>query len=267
MLEIRQSKNHGVCNSCAKQQTKKQTIYEIRTSTTGQGWNVIMLCEDCLNELQELIQQFEDEKQLVSLTKRLEESIKANPCTQTKNDFLIYTNEDVISDENMLDYIKNYPDDCLGCTKDEIYQFLLTDNDTWMGDEINNLNTELYKQQKTNDIDIIIVADLGLWHGRKKRVKIINHTDMSELFRHGEDDMTVYGDGKNLCVKANHHDGTNHYTLRQIIPGRKENAELLYTCIANTELFQSLLEKYTQSLWPIAASCYGWKTKKTENND
>lgn len=57
MINIRKCKHHGVCTNCFQQQDGKNTIYELRASTTGQGWTTIMLCRDCMIELMRKIPQ------------------------------------------------------------------------------------------------------------------------------------------------------------------------------------------------------------------
>lgn len=51
MIKIQECKRHGVCNNCGKQQRADTRIWEIKTSTTGQGWTAIMLCKECLEAL------------------------------------------------------------------------------------------------------------------------------------------------------------------------------------------------------------------------
>ena len=57
MIDIRKCKHHGVCTNCFKQQDSENTIYELRASTTGQGWTTIILCRDCMIELMRKIPQ------------------------------------------------------------------------------------------------------------------------------------------------------------------------------------------------------------------
>ena len=51
MIKIQKCKRHGICNDCGKQQSDDTLIWEIRTSITGQGWNTLMLCRDCMLSL------------------------------------------------------------------------------------------------------------------------------------------------------------------------------------------------------------------------
>lgn len=51
MINIRKCKKHGVCINCFKQQETGAEIYELRASSTGQGWTTIMLCKECMIEL------------------------------------------------------------------------------------------------------------------------------------------------------------------------------------------------------------------------
>ena len=51
MVRIKKCKRHGVCNDCGKQQGADTVIWEIKASTTGQGWTTVMLCMECLASL------------------------------------------------------------------------------------------------------------------------------------------------------------------------------------------------------------------------
>ena len=51
MVTIQKCKRHGVCNDCGKQQSEETDIWEIRASVTGQGWNTLMLCKECMKSL------------------------------------------------------------------------------------------------------------------------------------------------------------------------------------------------------------------------
>lgn len=48
MVQIRKTKHHGICVNCQKQQDADTDIWELRASTTGQGWTTIMFCEKCM---------------------------------------------------------------------------------------------------------------------------------------------------------------------------------------------------------------------------
>ena|GEM_PF-1577664 len=52
MVKIQKCKRHGVCNDCGKQQSDNMVIWEIKASTTGQGWTTIMLCKGIWMNLQ-----------------------------------------------------------------------------------------------------------------------------------------------------------------------------------------------------------------------
>ena len=47
MIEITKTKKHGVCGSCCSQ----EDIFDIKVSTTGEGWTTIMLCKECRDTL------------------------------------------------------------------------------------------------------------------------------------------------------------------------------------------------------------------------
>ena len=51
LIKIQECKRHGVCNDCGKQQEADTQIWEIKVSTTGQGWTTLMMCKGCLAAL------------------------------------------------------------------------------------------------------------------------------------------------------------------------------------------------------------------------
>ena len=51
LIKIQECKRHGVCNDCGKQQEADTQIWEIKVSTTGQGWTTLMMCKECLAAL------------------------------------------------------------------------------------------------------------------------------------------------------------------------------------------------------------------------
>lgn len=51
MVKIQKCKRHGVCNDCGRRQDENINIWEIKASTTGQGWTTLMFCKECLASL------------------------------------------------------------------------------------------------------------------------------------------------------------------------------------------------------------------------
>lgn len=119
----------------------------------------------------------------------------------------------------------------------------------YLEDERQNLNVE-------TDGRILIIADLGLWNGRRQGYKILG-TKVSDILSSDADYVELYGDGHNIKATVSHHDGTNYYEYRVIREDR--NVENLLDAIYNgEEITRKKLNYYTKSLYKDVAKIYGW---------
>ena len=119
----------------------------------------------------------------------------------------------------------------------------------YLDDERANLNEQ-------TDGRILVIADLGLWNGRRDGYKILNE-NVNSIFSTGEDYTEWYSDGHNIKAIASHHDGTNYYEYRIIREDR--NIQNLLDAIYNgEEISRKKLNYYTKSLHPYIAKVYGW---------
>ena len=134
---------------------------------------------------------------------------------------------------------------------DAVYAWMTETNDLYFDDEYANLNNEL-------DGRILVIADLGLWNGRKQGYKILGK-NIHDILCSGAYDYTEwYGDGHNIRCITHHHDGTNHYLYRVIREDR--NIDNLLDAIYNgEEITNSKLNYYTKSLYKPVANVYGWR--------
>ena len=138
------------------------------------------------------------------------------------------------------------PDD-----ENAIYEWMVETNGYYLDDERMNLNRKV-------DGRILVIADLGLWNGRKSGYKIINSCNISDILSDNSDYVEWYGDGYNIRCTAHHHDGTNHYLYRVIREDR--NIDNLLDAIYNgEEITRSKLNYYTTSLYKDVANVYGWR--------
>ena len=92
--------------------------------------------------------------------------------------------------------------------EDNLKSFISEELECNLDDERANLNIPL-------DGDILVIADLGLWNGRRQGYKIL-HGNVSNIFTTGEDYTEWYSDGYNIKAIASHHDGDNRYLYREI---------------------------------------------------
>ena len=69
--------------------------------------------------------------------------------------------------------------------------------------------------------NILLIADLGLWNGRKSGYRIIDNNVGNILSSLSEGEIEYFADTQTKQVKAvqHHHDGTNYITFREIKPG------------------------------------------------
>ena len=145
----------------------------------------------------------------------------------------------------------NYLDDKDPNDEDAIYEWMNETNDMYLDDERCNLNKEI-------DGRILIIADLGLWNGRKSGYKIIESRNIKNILSSQCDYVEWYGDGYNIRCTAHHHDGTNRYLYRVIREDR--NIDKLLDAIYNgEEITSSKLNYYTKSLYKDVANVYGWR--------
>ena len=133
---------------------------------------------------------------------------------------------------------------------DNLWQYMIATHNTYLDDERYNLNKYL-------DGRILIIADLGLWNGRKQGYKIIDGNISNILYDNDADFIEWYADQYNIRATAHHHDGTNHYLYREIREDR--NIQILLDDTYNgREISRSKLNYYTRSIRPYVAEIYGW---------
>ncbi len=156
-------------------------------------------------------------------------------CMDDWNDFLLEEHPEVTDDY-------------------EKYNLVCDMNYTYLEDERMNLNVKL----PTN---IIIIADLGLWDGRKTAYKELNSNNISDCLYSECDYSEWYIDSyKNLRSKQVHHDGTNCLLYRRwkdnITDEQKEN-------FLNKIYFGKVTKKdithYTKSIGNEVCKVYGWE--------
>lgn len=104
--------------------------------------------------------------------------------------------------------------------------------------------------------NILIIADLGLWNGRKSGYKIIKNNLKEILYSATGDYYHLYYDGFNVCARDSHHDGVNYYTFREIKSG--VNIDNLLDKIYSGIATQADINRYTKSLRPYVKQIYGW---------
>ena len=127
-----------------------------------------------------------------------------------------------------------------------------------------NLNTEYLDDKKINlniplDNQIIIIADLGLWNGRRSGYRVLKNQNVNACFDCTEYESEFYCDRYDFKCTAYHHDGTNHYTFRvfkdSLSDVQKQN---FIDKIYNNNFTQADITRCTKSLLPYIKKVYGF---------
>lgn len=162
-----------------------------------------------------------------------------------KNIRIIWDNTDVDIDKWDFDpdWIEEYKP-----TDEQKYERMYDDLNFFIDDERINLDIPCNK--------ILMIADLGLWNGRKQGYKIVDGNVKNILYTDC-DYAKWYADEKDIRGKLIHHDGTNYVLYREIkdMDTIDEFTDMIYNGV---EIDDELLDKYTNSLRPYVAEIYGW---------
>ncbi len=144
---------------------------------------------------------------------------------------------------------EDYPD----LTESERESLMYELNDEYLEDERTNLNISL-------GMPIIVIADLGLWDGRRSGYKVIGTGNISDCLYDDCDYLTWYVDGVgDLNCDASHHDGTNHYLYRVFRGGTTpEQMRNLEQKIYNGTATWKDIAGITTKIGPAIAKVYGW---------
>lgn len=134
---------------------------------------------------------------------------------------------------------------------DNLYDYMIETNNMYLDDERMNLD-------KVVEGRILVIADLGLWNGRKSAYKIVESGNIKDILGFTYDCAEFYGDGYNIRGTEVHHDGTNHYLYR-VIREDRNIVNLLNDIWDGKEYTMKKLNYYTRSLYPYVAKVYGWR--------
>ena len=152
------------------------------------------------------------------------------------NKNIIWSDIDLNFDDWKEDLKAEYPE----MNDDQLYNLMYEINGGYLEDERINLDIQLSKP-------IIVIADLGLWNGRKSGYKMIDSGNIKDCLYSDCDSNEWYVDQKgDLRCTAIHHDGTNHYLYRVI----KDKAT------------RSDIVRVTNRLGDDIGKVYGWEFDK-----
>ena len=141
--------------------------------------------------------------------------------------------------------------------ENELYKWMVETNEDYLSDERTNLNIQLSQP-------IIVIADLGLWYGRKSGYKVIDSGNIKDCLYSNTDYTEWYVDKYgDLRADAAHHDGTNHYLYRVFkdtaTESQVENLKYkLYTGRATRAYFRIIKKRLGDEI----AAVYGFHIPK-----
>ncbi len=159
--------------------------------------------------------------------------------------------------ESLEELYPNYPEN-------ELYNIMCKTNAENLYDERSNLNIQLSRP-------ILVIADLGLWNGRKSGYKEIESGNIADCLYSDTDYNEWYIDKNgDLRGTAVHHDGTNRYLYRtykdNVTETQIENLkEKLYEGTAT----RNDITRITRRLGDDIAKVYGFEIpkQKARTND
>ena len=166
------------------------------------------------------------------------------------NRHVIWSNYD-LDYEDFRDQIEEaYPE----ASEAERFQLMHEINDDFLDDDRMNPNIPLGQP-------ILVIADLGLWFGRRLGYRDIASGNLRDCLYSENDYSTWYvdNDGEFRCDDI-HHDGTNHYRYRVY----REDADDADREDLKEKLFfgtvtEEDIEQYTRKLGDIISEVYGWE--------
>ena len=143
-----------------------------------------------------------------------------------------------------------YPD-AEGYDEEKRKQLMYEINNEYLEDEIVTLDKELGNK-------IVVIGDLGLWHGRLTGYNFLG-TNLNSIFTGVCGDYVEwYIQNEDVKCLDIHHDGTNHYTYRLL----KDIDQHEFEEFAWEHSIQEAVEKYTEPIGHYVAEIYGIEVPK-----
>ena len=139
--------------------------------------------------------------------------------------------------------------------EEELDRFIEDTNTVHLEDE--RYNVECYEKEHGTKT-YVILADLGLWNGHAAGGKVIKGlwNAISKCF---EDYNHIYEYRRRLCVDAIHHDGTNHFQIKELTSKGLDYVEN-HQYMSDRELHERLFKDshYSHEV-TMFKRMYGWK--------
>ena len=166
-----------------------------------------------------------------------------------ENRHVIWSNYDLDYEDWRDDLEAEYPE----LTEDQRIALMYEINGDYLDDERVNLNIQLSQP-------ILVIGDLGLWHGRRSGYKEIESGNIRDCLYADTDYSTWYVDKLgDLRCDAIHHDGTNHYLYRAYKDGvRESQIDLLKDKLYRGIATRADVTRITRRLGDDIARVYGF---------
>ena len=167
-----------------------------------------------------------------------------------KTDRLIWSNREIDYKDWKDDLESEHPE----LTEDERKELMYSLNDGYLDDERHNLDIQL-------SCPIIVIADLGLWNGRRSGYKEIPSGNIKDCLYSECDYNTWYVDKYgDLRCEAIDHDGTSYYLYRTY----KDNVtdtqiENFKWKIYNGTVTRADINRVTRRLGDEIGKVHGWE--------
>lgn len=185
---------------------------------------------ECIHEIELFMLEREIETELKALVQGLSEQEQ----TQLENN------------------LREYKLSKLSVSEHDINSYIEQDYSDWYSNEFENLDRE-------TECQIIAIANLGLWNGRKSYYKVMNSNLNSVLDSCGGDYLKVYIDRFDVKSTAVHHDGVNYITYRMLKPNLSEvQIDNFMNKLASGVFTKKDISRYTTSLKSQINKIYGW---------
>lgn len=163
--------------------------------------------------------------------------------------------EYTLSDEELDEFIDDHYNDVL--------EYVADLNNGYLNDEKENLDCIVSGE-------ILCIGERNLWNGTTfeiSRVQGNNLTDCLTSRTRNADDVEFYVEKDTLELKQNdyHHDGTNHFTYREVKAGVTEEQldEFFKKCYTD-KVTQADIDKITEPMGKYVQKVYGFEVNKPE---
>ena len=171
--------------------------------------------------------------------------------------FVIWSNYDLDYDDWRDYLLDEYPE----LSERERMELMYEINGDYLDDERNNLDIQLSQP-------ILVVADLGLWYGKRMGYKEISSGNIRDCLYSDTDYSTWYVDQLgDLRCDAIHHDGTNHYLYRVYKDNVTETQiDNLLAKIYEGRATRKDITRITRRLGDEIAAIYGWPIRRCKKS-